>query len=236
MKRKDLEYELRNLKFIHLTESELVAYCDNERDQIRRARMEAHLKQCFICERQLELLREESAALTDRQITDEDVALVDQMLRQAVAESLEIEIEASLQQRLAEYLLQMVESWRAFFMKGATRGHQMRSHQMRSHQMRDPQSEEVWRWQSKDGKLQVRATMEKNADMIIHFSSNEIDLDGAHLDFRLGKLGQAITLKRISESEVYAKVAVSRQYRREGIADISVKAVYILRKKGESDE
>src|ERR1044071_3739426 len=177
MKRKDLEYELRNLKFIHLTESELVAYCDNERDQIRRARMEAHLKQCFICERQLELLREESAALRDRRITDEDVALVDQMLRRAqnsvVAEPLEIEIEASLQERLAEYLRQMVESWRAFFMKGATRGNQ---------------SEVVWQWQSKDGGLRVRATMEKNADLIIHFSSNELNLDGARLNVHLGEM------------------------------------------------
>ena len=220
MKRKELEYELRSLKFIHLTESELAAYCDNERDQIRRARMEAHLKQCFICERQLELLREESAALRDRQITDEDVALVDQMIGLAVAEPLEIEIEDSLQERLAEYLRQMVESWRAFFMKGATRGHQMRGHQMR-----EDQSEVVWQWQSKDGRLQVRATMEKNTDLTIHFSSNELNLEGARLNVHLGEMSQEITLKRISESEVYAKVAVSRQYRRRGIADISIESL-----------
>src|ERR1044072_4461565 len=99
MKRKALENEQSNLKFIHLTESELVAYCDDESDHIRRVRIEAHLKQCFICKRQLELLQKESAALRNRQITDEDVALVDQMIQLAqksvVADTLKIEKEGS---------------------------------------------------------------------------------------------------------------------------------------------
>lgn len=214
MKRKDLENELRNLKFVHLTESELVAYCDEERDQIRRARIEAHLKQCFICERQLELLRKESEALRNRQITDEDVEFVDQMIQLAqksvVAEPLVTEKQTSLQERMTEYLQQVAESWHASFMKKAVRGHRR---------------EVVWHWQSKDGRLQVRATMEKNADLTIHFSSNEIDLDGARLNVHLGKLSQEITLERVSESEVYAKVAVPRQYRRGGIADISIESV-----------
>ncbi|HST19602.1 MAG TPA: hypothetical protein VLR90_00655 [Blastocatellia bacterium] len=215
MKRKNLENELRNLKFIHLSESDLVAYCDEESDQIRRVRMEAHLKQCFICERQLELLRKESAALKNRQITDEDIALVDQMIQLAQKSAVAETKEASLQERLTEYLRQVVESWRASFMKEATRG---------SHR-KAVQREEIWQWQSKDGRLQVRATMEKNADLTIHFSSNEIDLDGARLNIHLGKLSQEITLERVSESEVYAKVAVPRQYRRKGIADIFIESI-----------
>jgi hypothetical protein len=220
MKRKDLENELRNLKFIHLTESELVAYCDEERNQIRRARMEAHLKQCFICERQLELLRKESEALRNRQITDEDIALVDQMIQLAQKSVVAETKEASLQERLTEYLRQVVESWRASFMKEAVRGSQRKTVQREA-----VQREEVWQWQSKDGCLQVRATMEKNADLTIHFSSNEIDLDGARLNVHLGKLSREITLERVSESEVYAKVAVPRQYRRGGIADIFIESI-----------
>src|ERR1044071_280261 len=103
MNRKELEYELRSLKFIHLAESELAAYCDNERDQIRRARMEAHLKQCFICERQLELLRKESAVLRNRQITDEDIEFVDQIIQLAQKSVAAETKEASLQERMAEY-------------------------------------------------------------------------------------------------------------------------------------
>ena len=215
MKRKELENELRNLKFIHLTESDLVAYCDEDHDQIHRVRMEAHLKQCFICERQLELLRKESAALRNRQITDEDIALVDQMIQRAQKSAVAETKEASLQERLTEYLREMAESWRATFMREAVRG----SQHIEVHR------EEVWQWQSKDGRLQVRATMEKNADLTIHFSSNEIDLDGARLNVHLGKLSQEITLERVSESEVYAKVAVPRQYRRGGIADIFIESI-----------
>src|SRR5205085_402441 len=77
-----LENELRNLKYLHLTESELAAYCDQELDQMRRARFEAHLKQCFICERQLRLLREENAALSNRQISAADVAFVERLMEQ----------------------------------------------------------------------------------------------------------------------------------------------------------
>ncbi|MGA9773601.1 MAG: hypothetical protein WBV94_31510 [Blastocatellia bacterium] len=206
MKKKDIETELRNLKFTHLTESEMVEYCDEGHDQIRHARMEAHLKQCFICERQLEMLREERAALKNRQITDEDVALVDRLIEITVARPKE----NSLEDRLAEYLGEMVESWRIYFMKKAMRGDRV---------------EEVWQWQSKDGRLQVRATLEKNAEMTIHFSSNEIDLDGARLNVHLGKMSQEITLQRISESEVYGKVDLPRQHRRNKIAYISIKAV-----------
>src|ERR1044072_9763372 len=82
MKTEDLENELRNIKLTHLTESELAAYCDQELDPIRRARAEAHLKQCFICERQLALLREESATLSNQQITADDVALVERLMQQ----------------------------------------------------------------------------------------------------------------------------------------------------------
>lgn len=221
MKTDDLENELRNLKLLHLTESELAAYCDQELGQIRRARMEAHLKQCFICERQLALLREESAALSNREITVEDVALVERLMEQmgltakasaAAARVTEIADRVPMQERLAEYLQQMVENWRIFFRQGARRGG-------------TDQGEEVWRWQSEDGRLQARAIMEKNADLTIHFSSIEIDLEGARLNIRLGQLSQEITLQRVSESEVHAKVAVPWRQRPRNMADISIESI-----------
>ena len=83
----NLEDELRNLRFIHLTESELAAYSDKDLDQTRRALAEAHLKQCFICERQLVLLREESDALDNRATTAEDVAIVERRASQELVGS-----------------------------------------------------------------------------------------------------------------------------------------------------
>jgi anti-sigma factor RsiW len=219
MKTDDLENELRNLKFTHLNESELAACCDQELDQIGRARVEAHLKQCFICERQLALLLEESAALSHPQVTAEDVALVERLMEQmgsdskpSAASPAVIGKETPLQERLAKYLRQVVASWQIYFGQGALRGEA-------------DQGEEVWRWQSKDGKLQARAMMEKNADMTIHFSSNEMELEGARLHFRLGSLNQELTLRRISESGVTAQVAVPWRYRQGNMADISIESV-----------
>lgn len=220
MAKKNLENELRNLKNIHLTESELAAYSDQELDQTRRALADAHLKQCFICESQLVLLREESEALDNRAATAEDVALVERLMEQmgsapkpSAADPAEIAKEIPLQERLAEYLRQMVASWQIDFGRGALRGEAV-------------QGEEVWRWQSEDGKLQARATIEKNADLTIHFSSNRMELEGARLNIRLGNLSQEITLRRVSESEVDAKVAVPWPERTpKNMADISIESV-----------
>jgi hypothetical protein len=207
----DLENELRNLRSIHLTESELVAYCDRKLDPIPRALAEAHLKQCFICERQLALLREETAALDSRQITAEDVALVDRLLERTALASKPSASSKEIppRERLAEYLRQMVENWRISFGRGALRGEA-------------DESEEVWRWQSEDSRLQARAVMEKNADLTIHFTSSEMELEGARLRFRLGRFSQELTLQRKSESEVVAQVAVPWQYRQSNMADISI--------------
>jgi hypothetical protein len=214
MKRDDLENELRNLKFTHMTESELAAYCDQQLDQIGRARVESHLKQCFICERQFELLREESAALSNRERTAEDEAFVERLLQQtgqerrsSPVEPAEIVREVALRERLAEYLRKMAANWQVTF--GTVR--------------HSDQGEEVWRWQSEDGHLQARATIEKNADMIVHFSSSEMGLEGARLHFRLGSLGQELTLLRVSESEVAAQAVIPWPYRQGNMmADISI--------------
>lgn len=219
MKTDDLENELRNLKLIHLTESELVAYCNQQLNRMRLARAEAHLKQCFICERQLMLLREEGAAISNRKFTADDVALVDRLIERAglaqeptLARPPEADKAVSMRERLAEYLRELVAGLRIFFMQEPVR-------------RAAGQGEEVWRWESEDGRLQSHAVMEKNADLTIHFSSSEVDLEGARLNVRLGRMSQEIILRRVSESEVHAKVAVPWQQRQRNMTDISIENV-----------
>lgn len=218
MKTDDLENELRDLKLIHLTQSELVAYCDQVLGQIRQARVEAHLRQCFICERRLALLREENAALNNQEFTADDVALVERLIGQsklaqepAYPGPLERVKAIPVQERLAEYLGQMIAGLRAFFMQPVRAA-------------AEP-GEEVWRWESADGGLQSRAVMEKNADLTIHLSSTELNLEGVRLNFHLGRMSHEITLQRISESEVHAKVAVPWQHRQGNMADISIETL-----------
>ena len=201
MKTDDLENELRGLKLLHLTESELAAYADHGLDQINRARAEAHLKQCFICERLLKLLLEENAALSNRVITAEDEAFVDRLMGRG--ESGGTTLESRLRERLAQYLRVMVADWR-LNLAPVRRGHQ------------------VWRWQSEDGRLLAHTTIEKNADMVVHLSSKEMGLEGAKLRFNLGQFSQELTLRRVSESEVAAQVAIPWPHRRAGLADISI--------------
>lgn len=200
MKTDDLENELRGLKLLHLTESELAAYADHGLDQISRDRAEAHLKQCFICERRLKLLEEENAALSNRVITAEDEAFVEQLIeRRGLVETSR---ESRLRERLSQYLRLMVEDWRLTFAP-VHRGDQ------------------VWQWQSEDGRLLASATME-NADMVVHLSSTEMGLEGARLRFNLGQFSEELTLRQVSESEVGAQVAIPWEYRRGGVADISI--------------
>ena len=73
--------------------------------------------------------------------------------------------------------------------------------------------------------LQAFAVMEKNADLTIHFSSSEIDLEGERLNIRLGLVSHEITLHRVSESAVAAKIAIPWQQRQGNMSDISIERV-----------
>jgi hypothetical protein len=211
MKTDDLENELRNLRFTHLTEGELAAYCDQELDQIGLARAEAHVKQCFICDRKLELLREENAALSRRVISDDDVAFVDRLMEQT-RPAREPSIKATkaagdvpLRELLSEYLQQMTASLQLAF--------------------RPVRGEVVWQWESTDHRLRAHATIETNNDMTIHFSSSEMDLEGARIHFRRGSFYQETTLRRVSESKVAAQVIVPLPNRKEKTTDLSIEII-----------
>lgn len=82
MKTDDLEKELKNLRLIHLTESELISYCEHLQDKLTQARIDAHLKLCFICVRRLETVREASVRPDDQETTAEDIAIVRRVVRE----------------------------------------------------------------------------------------------------------------------------------------------------------
>lgn len=212
MKTNDLEDELRNLTFRHATENELTAYCEQQLDQSNRLRLEAHLKQCFLCARQLELLREERAALINRQPAAEDRTFVERLMEQlgqkpAAASAAEYTPKMPLRERLAESLRQMIAPWQVAF----------------APDRHDPQGEVVWHWHSADNLLRVYATMEENNDLLVHLSSNEMALEGVRLLFRAGLLSKELTLLRVSEQEIAAQVAIPWPYRRGNLlADVAI--------------
>lgn len=216
MTTEELENQLRDLRFKHLGESELTAYVDEELNQIGRARVEAHLKHCYKCERQLELLREESLALKQQATSAKDLAFVEGILDQLAQpkettdnDRAERRIAVPWRERLAEALRQMTAVWQVAFAP------------VRS----GSESKEVWRWQSDDGLLQARATME-DADLVVRISSGVLELVGVRLRFRLGSLVEELTLTATSPDEVSAQIAIPSQYRRGRIMkDIAIEII-----------
>lgn len=220
MKLDDPEKELRAAKYNHLTEEELDSYHDQKLDEISQARVQAHLKLCLICDERLELLREESAALNNREVTAEDVELVKRVMQRMGLPQPKPAGPANpvpLQDRLAEYFRQAVASWQAHFIPETVRGVTARGV--------DDGGREVWKWRSEDGVLKARATLESNADLVIHISSGEPALDRARFKIRLGRFSQEVTLGRVSESEVSARVRITRRQRPKNLSDISIEAM-----------
>jgi hypothetical protein len=219
MKLDDLEMELRNLKFQHLTEEELVSCYEERLDEVGQARALAHLKLCLICDRRLTLLKEETRAIETPDGTAGDVALARRMIQQTKPHQLfsnsmspQASAELRLSERLGECFRQAVASWQAHFTLQVMRGTRSAG-------------KEVWRWQSEDGLLEAHAILEKNADLTIHFSSNEPGLEGVRLNVSLGPLSRKTTLRRVSESEVYGIVKVTKRQRPENLAEISIETL-----------
>jgi len=212
----DMENQLRNLKNVHLTEEEIIAYLDQELDHLRRARVEAHVKECFRCERELMLLREESQALSDHKITADDIKLVERIMEQMGVEDgpspdrvAEPDKKISLRELFAESLRQLVSVWQFDFTQQTVRGV-------------SNEAEEIWEWESGNKLLQARAILEENGDINLYFSSKNTDMEGLQFQVRIGPVNQKAVLERISESEVSAKFTVPRLLRPRNMADISI--------------
>ncbi len=208
MKTDDLEKKLQDLKRAHLTENEMAAYCNQQLATAARARADAHLKQCFLCTELLALRREEYDALNQDELSEADAALVEQLMAEGVP----------VQERLTEYLRPMVASWKTFFTRQARGATQSQAPRRVS-----GRGKEVWQWQSDDGLVRAEAKAETRSDLTIHFYSSEMMLEGASFQVRLGPVDEQVTFQRLSDSELYGKVAVPRQEPRR-LAKLSIEA------------
>jgi hypothetical protein len=215
MKVDKMEKKLRDAKFRHLTEDELDSYHDQKLDIISQAWANAHLRMCLICEQRLELLKEENSILNNREITTDDVALVRRVIQQTGRQQAAASHARGvpLKERFPDYLRQLAESWHSFFMQQravrATRGN----------------SEAIWHGQSEDGFMKAHATLEKDASLTIHFSSDDLSLKGLRFNVSLGSMSREISLQPVSNSEVYAKVKIARRQLPINLADIKINPI-----------
>jgi hypothetical protein len=215
MKIEDLERALQDAKYHHVKDDVLVSYRDQQLDAISRTQIEAHLNLCLICERRLLRLREEHAEVERYEPGREDRALVKQVLQRVrreqpqVLETGKAAARTSVLERFAEQMRQAAASWRAFAMqlapvRGATRG------------------TETWRWQSEDGQLTLYMVVEPTADLTLHASARNPELEGARLKIKVGSLSREAPLQRVSESESHAEVVIPRKQRPKHLRDISI--------------
>lgn len=217
MKFDDTEKKLINEKFRHLTEDELNSYHDHKLDMIHQALADAHLEVCLICEKELTRIKEERATVDYREVTAEDVALVKRVMQQmglkqqpADPQPTEAANAVSLKERFSDRLRQIVESWQAYFMQQEAVRETLGS------------GEPIWEGQSKDGAIKAHARVEKDASLTIHFSSNDLSLEGMRFNVSLGLMNREITFQLASESEVYTKVEVTRYQLPINLADIKI--------------
>lgn len=191
----DIEQLLKNAKYAHLSEATLLSYRDSQLDEIGVALADAHLSRCLVCYSKLTFLREEEAAQT---ITGKPEVRAGDYFHAEMP-------------RLGSYIDDLLNSWLVLFRQPVMRG------------TRD--GDEVWKYESEDGLLQARATLERDASLTVHFTSPELAWEGTRLRFRLGPFRKEVTLQREGDSGVAAKIEIPRRERAKRMDDISIEIV-----------
>jgi hypothetical protein len=217
MQLENIEKRLINAKFHHLSEDELYLYYEQKLETISQERASAHLKLCHICVIRLRFIEEERAALDNQETTAEDILLIKRVMQdlrlqpQSADSVITVAMTGfTLTESLAQHLKLAVASWQAHFIQYTPVRATVNPGDL------------VWQWQSEDGGLKVYAILEKNADLTIHFSSSELSLEGLRFNVRLGQASSEVTLRRISEIEVYGKIGISRRKRPRNLVDIAI--------------
>jgi len=192
MKFDHTEKMMMDEKYRHLTEDELYSYHAQALDAVGQARADAHLKLCLRCGRDLDILKQERARPENRQVTASDIAMV-RRLRQEQASELQrakAGNEVPIKDLFTGYLGQLVDSWQSYF--------------------RQKQKQDGWQWESKDGRMRAYVVSGEDAGLTIHFTSDDVRLEGTSFNVHLGSINRMITLQLVSDSEVYAKVDITR--------------------------
>ncbi len=215
MNHNNIESILRNVKFVHLTDDELDAYRDNELGGIPLVRGEAHLKLCIICERRLEVFREEQMAIYQEEITSDDIAMVNQLLQQipmrkdAPPSEQPNVLPVPLRERLSKALRLMGESLQDLFKK--TSGEELLALQCAPP---EEKVRKVWECQEPDSSIKGAAFLDINGDLQFIISSEKMELQGTRLRLRIksteGEIEQEVTLQPMSKTEVGAMFELPR--------------------------
>jgi len=214
----NLEDDLRNLKFAHLTRDELDAYCDDSLDELNRARVEEHLKQCLSCSKQLSLLMAEEVQ-NQCQTSDDDVSMAERLIdaiakikEDSLLKVAEADSDTRWRERIEDYVRRALISLQGSV--SSSRDATLTS----------------WKWQSHDGRFKAAAATE-GEDIAIHFSSAEAELTGASLNILIGVVDRRTVFKAFEETQVVAEVSFPCSELSDNVDEISIQIMkYSARK------
>src|SRR4029079_2209590 len=95
---------------------------DSQLDEIEGTLAEAHLKLCLVCERRLAFLREETEALKNYVVTENDRTLIRDTISKLASEPNPTPREKGNIQALKAYINDLLTDWMILFGKPAMRG------------------------------------------------------------------------------------------------------------------
>jgi len=204
----NVERLLKDAVLTHLTKDELGAYHDNAVDEVARARIEAHLSRCLICERKLAMMQETLATYHQETVTEKDVALVKALLRREPEDRERISREMALA-ALRVALTAAFTAWiKQHHIRVSLAGAEARGLEARG--LTEPQD-----GQMEDGSLRWRVVEEDSGELVVRFGSHRTELGGVNLVLKAGPIRKRFVLKPVTEDQVGAKVAFTRKERAE---------------------
>lgn len=192
----------------HLSVDEFTGYAMGKLLTAEVQRLDEHLASCPNCATEMERLLEASEAWRGEQGKQRLAALRERLIGQLPTPD-----QPSLRKRLAQRLQEAMENWQDTF---------SRRELAWAAATDDEDGREIWNWQSDDGRLRGHAVLEKNGNLTYRFVSGELELQGARFYLCLGALRREVVLRRVSETEVGARVVVPAHARPADPADFSL--------------
>jgi hypothetical protein len=213
---KNIEKTLKDAKFCHLTEENLIAYRDQKLDTTLQTLAESHLQLCLICQKRLQLFEEERAALENYEVPPDEIALIRHVLQQTNVQSHKASKselstnDKKIKTGLLAYLRDATLNWQAHFM------------QMKVLPGNPRVTGEVWRWQSEDKVLTARANLQRDSTLVFQLSSGDLSFAGVRLSISLGLQHRITTLRRVSKLKLRAQVEIPESQHLGNLTDLSI--------------
>jgi hypothetical protein len=186
----------------HLSDDELIGCAMGTLPAEQVAHLGVHLDSCLDCAAEVERLLEAAEAWRGEEGKQRLAALRERLVRQP-----------ALHERLVQALQEAIENWRNTFSRPQPAWAALTD---------EEEGRRIWSWQSQDGLLRGHAVLESSGQLTFRFVSLELGLEGQRFALRLGDLRREVVLRRVSETEVGARVVIPAHERPADPTDISL--------------